>query len=69
MLLTPLWEVKTRNDPVSYNVWVNWGMKPLKLLQIIVINARWSHYLFSDWRKAYSEFSKSAPGTSGSNIQ
>ena len=23
-----------------------------------------THYLFSDWPKAYSEFSKSAPGTS-----
>ena len=36
---------------------------------IIVINARWSHYLFSDWRKAYSEFLKSAPGASDSDIQ
>ena len=25
-----------------------------------------AHYLFSDWPKAYSEFSKSAPGTSSS---
>ena len=25
-----------------------------------------THYLFSDWPKAYSEFSKSAPGTSSS---
>ena len=31
---------------------------------IITIIIRSTHYLFSDWPKAYSEFSKSAPETS-----
>ena len=34
------------------------------LFTCIVIH--WTHYLFSDWPKAYSEFSKSAPGTTSS---
>ena len=25
------------------------------------LNSYWTHYFFSDWPKAYSEFSKSAP--------
>ena len=33
-------------------------------LHYIIIH--WTHYLFSDWPKAYSEFSKWAPGTSSS---
>ena len=31
---------------------------------IIVIIIHWTHYLFSDWLKAHSEFTKSAPVTS-----
>ena len=32
--------------------------------EIIPIIIHSTHYLFSDWPKVYSEFSKSAPGTS-----
>ena len=35
-----------------------------RAIHIIIIH--WTHYLFSDWPKAYSEFSKSAPVTSSS---
>ena len=35
-------------------------------VRIIVIIIHSTHYLSSDWPKAYSEFSKSAPGTSSS---
>ena len=38
--------------------------KAAKQLLIIIIHS--THYLFSDWPKAYSEFSKSAPGKSPS---
>ena len=34
----------------------------IQLFILIIIHS--NHYLFSDWPKAYSEFSKSAPGTS-----
>ena len=33
---------------------------------VTVIIMHWTHYLFSDWPKAYSEFSKSAPMMSSS---
>ena len=33
-------------------------------VQVTIIIIHWTHYLFTDWLKAYSEFSKSAPGTS-----
>ena len=39
---------------------------PVLLLIIIITIIHWTHYLFSDWPKAYCEFSKSAPGTSSS---
>ena len=39
------------------------AMKDQQICNIII---HWTHDLFSDWPKAYSEFSKSAPGTSSS---
>ena len=39
-----------------------------KYLSITAIIIHSTHYLFSDWPKAYSEFSKSAPETSSSCI-
>ena len=41
-----------------------WFLRTLRINTRIIIH--WTHYLFSDWPKAYSEFSKSAPGTSSS---
>ena len=38
----------------------------LIILDIYTFIIHSTHYLFSDWLKAYSEFSKSAPGTSSS---
>ena len=35
-------------------------------LQLGIVNIHSTHYLFPEWSKAYSEFSKSVPGTSSS---
>ena len=39
----------------------NWGQFNNTFTSVIINSTR---YLFSDWRRAYSEFSKSVPGTS-----
>ena len=49
---------------------VSWVVKVLNVITgthvIKSITIHSTHYLFSDWPKAYSEFSKSALGTSSS---
>ena len=35
-------------------------------LELGIVNIHSTHYLFPEWSKAYSEFSKSVPGTSSS---